>query len=75
MAVIVGVSAGNLIESFDWFVYASFALYFANSFFPKGDQTAQLLDAAAVFAVSFMVRPLGAWIIGVYADRMGRRAG
>jgi len=73
--VIIGVSAGNLIESFDWFVYASFALYFANSFFPKGDQTAQLLDAAAVFAVSFMVRPLGAWIIGVYADRVGRRAG
>ena len=75
MAVIVGVSAGNLIKSFNWFVYASFALYFANSFFPKGDQTAQLLDAAAVFAVSFMVRPLGAWMIGVYSDRVGRRAG
>jgi MHS family alpha-ketoglutarate permease-like MFS transporter len=75
LRVMVGVSAGNLIESFDWFVYASFALYFADSFFPKGDQTAQLLDAAAVFAGGFMARPLGAWLMGVFSDRAGRRAG
>ncbi len=75
MRVIVGVSAGNLIESFDWFVYATFALYFADSFFPDGDQTAKLLNTAAVFAVGFMARPLGAWLMGVYSDRMGRRAG
>jgi MHS family alpha-ketoglutarate permease-like MFS transporter len=71
---IFGGSAGNLIEWFDWYVYSSFALYFAGSFFPKGDQTAQLLDAAAVFAVGFLVRPIGAWLMGLYADRAGRRA-
>jgi MHS family alpha-ketoglutarate permease-like MFS transporter len=71
---ILGGSAGNLIEWFDWYVYSSFALYFASSFFPKGDQTAQLLDSAAVFAVGFLMRPIGAWLMGLYADRAGRRA-
>jgi MHS family alpha-ketoglutarate permease-like MFS transporter len=45
-------SAGNLVEVYDWFVYAAFALYFARSFFPHGDQTAQLLNTAAVFGVA-----------------------
>ena len=71
---IFGGSAGNLIEWFDWYVYSSFTLYFASSFFPKGDQTAQLLDSAAVFAVGFLMRPIGAWLMGLYADRAGRRA-
>ncbi|MGZ8369728.1 MAG: MFS transporter [Caulobacteraceae bacterium] len=71
---IVGGSAGNLVEWFDWYAYASFTLYFANDFFPKGDQTAQLLSAAAVFAVGFLARPLGAWLMGLYADRAGRKA-
>src|SRR5690606_31466222 len=44
-------------------------------FFPKGDSTAQLLNAAAVFAVGFLMRPIGAWVMGVYADRKGRKAG
>jgi MHS family alpha-ketoglutarate permease-like MFS transporter len=65
---------GNLIEWYDWFVYASFSIYFAASFFPKGDQTAQLLSAAAVFAVGFFMRPLGGWLLGIYGDRFGRRA-
>src|SRR5262249_17447235 len=43
-------------------------------FFPKGNQTAELLDAAAVFAVGFFVRPIGSWLMGLYADRKGRRA-
>ena len=72
---IVGGSAGNLVEWFDWYVYAAFGLYFAPSFFPKGDQTAQLLSTAAVFAVGFVMRPIGAWIMGIYADRKGRKAG
>src|SRR5471030_692885 len=71
---ILGGSAGNLVEWYDWFAYASFSLYFAKMFFPKGDQTAQLLQAAAVFAVGFLARPVGAWIMGVYADRAGRKA-
>ena len=72
---IVGGSAGNLVEWFDWYVYAAFALYFAPSFFPKGSPTAQLLSTAAVFAVGFVMRPVGAWIMGIYADRKGRKAG
>lgn len=72
---IVGGSAGNLVEWFDWYAYAAFTLYFAPVFFPKGDSTAQLLSSAAIFAVGFLMRPVGAWIMGIYADRRGRKAG
>ncbi|MBV9996299.1 MAG: MFS transporter [Caulobacteraceae bacterium] len=74
LAAIVGGSAGNLVEWYDWFAYASFTIYFAKAFFPKGDQTTQWLQAAAVFAVGFLARPVGAWLMGIYADRVGRRA-
>ncbi len=73
LRAILGGSAGNLVEWYDWFAYASFALYFAPTFFPKGDETAQLLQTAAVFAVGFFARPVGAWAMGLYADRAGRR--
>jgi MHS family alpha-ketoglutarate permease-like MFS transporter len=72
---IVGGSAGNLVEWFDWYIYAAFSLYFASSFFPKGSPTAQLLSTAVVFAVGFLMRPIGAWLMGIYADRKGRKAG
>jgi MHS family alpha-ketoglutarate permease-like MFS transporter len=71
---IVGGSIGNLVEWYDWYVYSAFALYFAPSFFPPGDQTAQLLNSAAVFALGFLMRPVGGWLMGRYADRRGRRA-
>jgi MHS family alpha-ketoglutarate permease-like MFS transporter len=66
LRAILGGSAGNLVEWYDW--------YFAPVFFPKGNQTAQLLQTAAVFAVGFFARPVGAWIMGRYADRSGRKA-
>jgi len=72
---IVGGSAGNLVEWYDWYAYSAFTLYFAPVFFPEGDRTAQLLSAAAVFAVGFVMRPIGAWLMGMYADRKGRKAG
>ena len=72
---IVGGSAGNLVEWYDWYAYAAFALYFAPVFFPSGDRTAQLLNTAAIFAAGFVMRPIGAWIMGIYADRKGRKAG
>jgi MHS family alpha-ketoglutarate permease-like MFS transporter len=72
---IVGGSAGNLVEWYDWYVYSAFTLYFAPVFFPSDDSTAQLLSAAAVFAVGFLMRPIGAWVMGIYADRRGRKAG
>ncbi|MGV9679977.1 MFS transporter [Nocardia sp. NPDC003482] len=67
-------SLGNLIEWYDWYVYTAFSVYFAKTFFPQGDSTAQLLSTAAVFAVGFLMRPLGGWLLGRYADRFGRRA-
>ncbi|WP_414717228.1 MFS transporter [Tahibacter sp.] len=67
-------SVGNLVEWYDWYVYTAFALYFAPAFFPAGDQTAQLLNTAAIFAVGFLMRPLGGWLLGQYADRHGRKA-
>jgi len=72
---IIGGSAGNLVEWYDWYVYSAFTLYFAPIFFPSGNQTAELLSAAAVFAVGFLMRPIGAWLMGIYADRRGRKAG
>src|ERR1700730_805958 len=48
-------SAGNLIEWYDFYTYAFMALYFAPAFFPKGDRTAQLLDAAGIYAVGFLI--------------------
>ena len=70
---ILGGSAGNLVEWYDWFAYSSTSLYFAAQFFPKGDATAQQLQTAAIFAAGFVMRPIGAWLMGVYADRAGRR--
>ncbi|MCE4054435.1 MFS transporter [Pseudomonas sp. Au-Pse12] len=67
-------SVGNMVEWYDWYVYAAFSLYFAKVFFPKGDTTAQLLNTAAIFAVGFLMRPIGGWLMGLYADRKGRKA-
>lgn len=71
-AILIG-SSGNLVEWYDFYVYAAFSLYFAKAFFPEGDQTAQLLNTAAIFAVGFLMRPIGAWFFGRMADRHGRR--
>lgn len=67
-------SIGNMIEYYDWYVYSAFSLYFAKAFFPGGSQTVQLLNTAAIFAVGFIMRPIGGWIMGRYADRKGRKA-
>lgn len=75
LKAIVGGSTGNLVEWYDWYAYAAFTLYFAPHFFPSEDRTAQLLSAAGIFAVGFVMRPVGAWLMGVYADRHGRKSG
>lgn len=74
LRAIFGGSVGNLVEWYDWYAYSAFSLYFARAFFPPANQTIQLLNAAAVFAVGFFMRPLGGWLMGRYADRHGRRA-
>ncbi len=70
---IVASASGNLVEWYDFYVYSFGALYFAAQFFPKGDQTSQLLNTAAVFAAGFLMRPIGGWLFGRIADRLGRR--
>ena len=75
LRAIIGGSAGNLVEWYDWYAYSALSLYFSASFFPKGDATAQLLNTSAVFAVGFFMRPIGAYVMGRYADRHGRKAG
>ncbi len=71
---ILGGSIGNLIEWFDFHIYVAFSLYFAKQFFPGEAPSVQLLNAAGVFALGFLLRPLGSWLFGIYADRQGRRA-
>jgi len=71
-AIFVG-SIGNLVEWYDFYAYAAFALYFASAFFPGNDPVVQQLNAAILFAFGFIVRPIGGWLFGHLADHYGRR--
>lgn len=70
---IAGGAAGNVLEWFDFLTYSVFAIYFSRAFFPGDNMTVRLLNAAAIAAVGYVARPLGSWLIGVLADRRGRR--
>ncbi|KPX36205.1 Citrate-proton symport [Pseudomonas amygdali pv. eriobotryae] len=70
---IVGASSGNLVEWFDFYIYAFCAIYFAPAFFPSDDPTVQLLNTAGVFAAGFLMRPIGGWLFGRVADKHGRK--
>ncbi|NML47535.1 MFS transporter [Ramlibacter sp. G-1-2-2] len=70
---IMAASSGNLVEWFDFYIYAFGAIYFASAFFPKANPTVQLLNTAGVFAAGFLMRPIGGWIFGRIGDRRGRR--
>jgi MHS family alpha-ketoglutarate permease-like MFS transporter len=71
-AIFIG-SVGNLVEWYDFYAYTAFALYFAASFFPGTDPVVQQLNAALLFAIGFIVRPIGGWLFGFMADHYGRR--
>src|SRR5882672_5013852 len=71
-AIFIG-SVGNLVEWYDFYAYAAFALYFASSFFPGHDPVVQQLNAAVLFAIGFIMRPIGGWLFGHLADHYGRR--
>jgi MFS transporter, MHS family, dicarboxylic acid transporter PcaT len=73
IGAIVVASSGNLVEWFDFYIYAFCAIYFSAAFFPKFDATAQLLNSAGVFAAGFLMRPIGGWLFGRIGDRRGRR--
>jgi MFS family permease len=68
------VIAGNWLEFYDFIVYTFFAVMIGDAFFPGHSQTARLLESLATFGVGFLTRPLGAAVIGAYADKAGRRA-
>ena len=74
LRAVFGGSVGNLIEWYDWYTYSACAIYFAPLFFPNDDPTTQLLNSAAIYAGGFLIRPLGGWVLGRYADRSGRKA-
>src|SRR5947209_8509652 len=71
-AIFLG-SIGNLVEWYDFYVYTAFALYFAASFFPGNNPVVQQLNAALLFALGFIVRPIGGWLFGHLGDHYGRR--
>ncbi|MGI9197631.1 MAG: MFS transporter [Candidatus Nanopelagicales bacterium] len=67
-------AVGNIVEWYDWSVYAIFAFYISTQFFPSGDAAAALISTFAVFAVGFVARPIGSVTLGRITDRMGRKA-
>ncbi len=73
--VIIAATIGNVLEWFDFLVYGFFAVTIAEVFFPAGDPTVSLLITFGAFGLSYVVRPLGAAIVGTYTDRAGRKAG
>ncbi len=70
---IISASSGNLVEWFDFYIYAFTSVYFAHLFFPDGDPTTQMLKTAGIFAAGFLMRPVGGWFFGRIADRYGRK--
>ncbi|MCA1190756.1 MULTISPECIES: MFS transporter [unclassified Saccharopolyspora] len=72
---IVAGTIGNTVEWVDWALYSVFAKIIAVEFFPAGDETVALLSTLAVFAIGFVMRPIGAAVLGAYADRQGRKKG
>lgn len=72
---VLRVASGNFLEQYDFFVYGFYAAYIGRAFFPTDDPVASLMLSFATFGVGFLMRPLGAIILGAYIDRHGRRIG
>jgi MHS family citrate/tricarballylate:H+ symporter-like MFS transporter len=72
---VVRVSSGNFLEMYDFFVFGYYASAIGKVFFPTGSEFAQLMLAFMTFGVGFLMRPLGAVVLGVYIDHHGRRSG
>ena len=73
--VVIAATIGNVLEWFDFLVYGYFAVTIAEVFFPTGNPTVSLLITFGAFGLAYVVRPLGAVIVGTYTDRHGRKAG
>src|ERR1041385_8901983 len=72
---VVKVASCNFIEAYDFIVYGYYANYIAATFFPTGNEFASLMLSLMTFGAGFLMRPLGAIVLGAYTDRDGRRAG
>jgi MHS family proline/betaine transporter-like MFS transporter len=70
---VVAATIGNMMEWYDFTIYAAFAFPISKAFFPAGDETTSLLQSLIVFGIGFIARPFGAIFLGSYADRRGRR--
>ena len=75
LATVLRVTSGNFLEMFDFFLYGFYASYIAKAFFPTGDEYASLMLTFVTFGAGFLMRPLGAIVLGSYIDRIGRRKG
>ena len=75
VATVLRVTSGNFLEMFDFFLFGFYASYIAKAFFPAGNEFASLLLTFMTFGAGFLMRPLGAIILGAYIDRVGRRQG
>jgi MHS family proline/betaine transporter-like MFS transporter len=71
---ILAASIGNAFEWYDFTVYALFAIYIASAFFPEADSTSGVIRSFLAFGIGFVIRPIGAVVLGAYADRHGRKA-
>ncbi|MBA1289096.1 MFS transporter [Pseudomonas japonica] len=69
------VTSGNFLEQFDFFLFGFYATQIAAAFFPASNEFASLMMTFAVFGAGFLMRPLGAVILGAYIDDVGRRKG
>ena len=67
------VVSGNFLEMYDFMVYGFYAAAIAHTFFPSGDEFASLMLSLATFGAGFLMRPLGAIVLGAYIDHHGRR--
>ena len=75
VATVVRVTGGNFLEMFDFFLFGIYAPHIARVFFPTGSEFASLMLAFVTFGAGFLMRPLGAIVLGAYVDRLGRRPG
>jgi MHS family citrate/tricarballylate:H+ symporter-like MFS transporter len=72
---VVRVTSGNFLEMFDFFLFGFYASHIARAFFPSDNEITSLLFTFMTFGAGFLMRPLGAIVLGAYVDRVGRRLG
>ena len=72
---VLRVASGNFLEQYDFFVYGFYATYIAKAFFPAASEAASIMLSLATFGIGFLMRPIGAVVLGAYIDRVGRRQG